>query len=80
MLASIKLQMQEMGCAIPISLVLLVGYTLAKDIQPLETPNVLLLFADDFGFGDIASTFGHPTSTTPNLERLAKSSKVHRMH
>lgn len=33
-------------------------------------PNFVLLFADDLGYGDLAS-FGHPTIATPNLDRLA---------
>lgn len=33
-------------------------------------PNFILLFADDLGFGDLGC-YGHPTSLTPNLDRLA---------
>lgn len=33
-------------------------------------PNFLLLFADDLGFGDLGC-YGHPSSLTPNLDRLA---------
>ncbi len=33
-------------------------------------PNIVLLFADDLGYGDLG-TFGHPTIRTPNLDRLA---------
>ncbi|XP_062860428.1 arylsulfatase A [Trichomycterus rosablanca] len=33
-------------------------------------PNFVLLFADDLGFGDLGCS-GHPTSLTPNLDRLA---------
>ncbi|XP_053888260.1 arylsulfatase A isoform X2 [Malaclemys terrapin pileata] len=33
-------------------------------------PNVLLIFADDLGFGDLGS-YGHPTSATPNLDKMA---------
>ncbi|KAM8860968.1 arylsulfatase A-like [Synchiropus picturatus] len=33
-------------------------------------PNFVVLFADDFGFGDLGS-YGHPSSLTPNLDRLA---------
>ncbi|XP_068170135.1 arylsulfatase A-like [Antennarius striatus] len=33
-------------------------------------PNFVLLFADDLGFGDLGS-YGHPSSLTPNLDRLA---------
>uniref|UniRef100_A0ACB8FL84 Uncharacterized protein n=1 Tax=Sphaerodactylus townsendi TaxID=933632 RepID=A0ACB8FL84_9SAUR len=33
-------------------------------------PNVVLIFADDLGFGDLAS-YGHPTSVTPALDKMA---------
>jgi arylsulfatase A-like enzyme len=39
----------------------------ASDIQK---PNVIVIFADDMGFGDISS-YGHPTIKTPHLDRLA---------
>lgn len=35
-----------------------------------QPPNVLLIFADDLGFGDLAC-YGHPTSATPNLDKMA---------
>ncbi|XP_066541396.1 arylsulfatase A [Hoplias malabaricus] len=33
-------------------------------------PNFVLLFADDLGFGDVGYS-GHPSSLTPNLDKLA---------
>ncbi|XP_056622944.1 arylsulfatase A [Triplophysa dalaica] len=33
-------------------------------------PNFVLIFADDLGYGDLGC-FGHPSSLTPNLDRLA---------
>ena len=36
-----------------------------------DKPNIIILFADDLGYGDLA-VYGHPTSTTPNLDLLAK--------
>lgn len=41
----------------------------APDSQPTP-PNIVLLFVDDMGWGDLSS-FGHPTIRTPNLDRLA---------
>ena len=32
--------------------------------------NIVLLFADDLGYGDL-STYGHPSIRTPNLDKLA---------
>jgi len=33
-------------------------------------PNVVVIFADDLGYGDLGC-FGHPTIRTPNLDRMA---------
>ncbi|NXB45844.1 ARSA Arylsulfatase, partial [Leucopsar rothschildi] len=32
-------------------------------------PNFVLVLADDLGYGDLGS-YGHPSSATPNLDRL----------
>ena len=34
-------------------------------------PNVVIIFCDDLGYGDLAC-FGHPTIRTPNLDRMAR--------
>lgn len=33
-------------------------------------PSFVVLLADDLGFGDLGS-YGHPSSATPNLDRMA---------
>lgn len=35
-----------------------------------ESPNIVVIFCDDLGYGDL-SCFGHPTIRTPNLDRMA---------
>ena len=40
-----------------------------------QRPNVVIFLADDLGYGDLPF-YGHPTSKTPNLSKLAKMSKV----
>ena len=36
-----------------------------------EKPNILFIFADDWGWGDL-SCHGHPYVKTPHIDRLAK--------
>jgi len=36
-----------------------------------DRPNIIILFADDLGYGDIGP-FGHPTIQTPHLNRMAR--------
>jgi len=47
------------------------GGTLQSDPEPEEPPNIVVLFADDLGYGDVGP-FGHPTIDTPNLNRMAR--------
>ena len=37
-----------------------------------NTPNVVLIFADDLGYGDLGCYRGEGVRATPNLDRLAK--------
>lgn len=44
---------------------------LLASLEPAyQPPNIVLIFADDLGFGDLG-IYGHPTSATPNLDRMA---------
>ncbi len=42
-----------------------------KRAKKAKPPNIVVLFADDLGYGDLGS-FGHPTIRTPNLDRMAQ--------
>ena len=36
----------------------------------VKKPNFIIIFTDDLGYGDLAS-YGHPTISTPNLDKMA---------
>lgn len=40
-------------------------------VQSAERPNIVFIFADDWGWGDLGC-HGHPYLETPNIDRLAK--------
>ena len=55
---------------IAVSILLLEGCALA-DAQTADQPNIVIVFADDLGYGDLG-TYGHPTIQTPHLDRMAE--------
>lgn len=49
---------------------LVLGSGLLPAAEPTRLPNIVFLFADDLGYGDL-KCYGHPYAQTPNLDRLA---------
>jgi arylsulfatase A len=39
-------------------------------LRAAEKPNIIIILADDMGYGDLAC-YGHPSVRTPNLDRMA---------
>ena len=44
---------------------------LGMSLFSAEKPNIIFIFADDLGYGDLAC-YGHPYAKTPALDQLAK--------
>ncbi|MDB5341419.1 MAG: sulfatase, partial [Planctomycetaceae bacterium] len=44
--------------------------TLTASVAGAERPNVVIIFADDLGYGDLGC-YGSPTIRTPHLDRMA---------
>lgn len=49
----------------------LLFFLFCVQIHASERPNIIFIFADDWGWGDL-SCHGHPYLKTPNIDRLAK--------
>ena len=43
---------------------------LSPFLQAVEKPNIILIFVDDLGYGDLAC-YGNETIKTPNIDKLA---------
>lgn len=66
----------------PRSLVVLIIQALAASAAaakrlraPNDKPNVIMLFVDDLGYGDVGFN-GHPTTQTPNIDSMAWNGKI----
>ena len=54
------------SCKVPIT-----QKVITSDTNKAEKPNVIIIFADDLGYGDL-SCYGHPTIHTPRLDQMAQ--------
>jgi arylsulfatase A len=52
-------------------LVLVLSWIMPEISTAADRPNVVIVFADDMGYGDLGC-YGHPTIATPRLDRMAE--------
>lgn len=60
------------GIAISLFILAIIGIqcTSKPDKQVVSVPNIVVIFADDMGYGDVG-VFGHPTIKTPSLDKMS---------
>lgn len=48
----------------------MMGILGCDSMKKKKKPNIIIIFCDDLGYGDLGA-FGHPTISTPNLDQMA---------
>jgi arylsulfatase A-like enzyme len=61
-------------CACSIAAAVVIGRAAAPPISAQTPPNIVLIYADDLGYGDVSS-YGATALSTPNIDRVAREGR-----
>jgi len=64
------MKMQKFFALAAGALVIFAGGSPFNSMAASQLPNIIIIIADDLGYGDLGC-YGHPTIRTPNLDRMA---------
>lgn len=64
------MNVRALAQSVLLSLLLFVPCFARQALAAPQPPNIIIILADDLGYGDLGC-YGHPTIRTPNLDRLA---------
>src|SRR6266481_7307400 len=56
--------------SVVVALLVLVPCSVKKALGAAQAPNIVIILADDLGYGDLGC-YGHPTIRTPHLDQMA---------
>jgi arylsulfatase A len=62
--------------ALGISSLILLGFTFCTSEKPFQKPNIVIIYTDDQGYGDVSALNPKAKFKTPNIDRLVKEGVV----
>ena len=71
--------MARYAVCVVVSLLAFSGVLERNAVCASARPNIVFIFADDWGWGDL-SCHGHPYVKTPNIDRLAREDRLSLFH
>lgn len=66
-----KNKLKSLQLSLLLAVVCLLLFSFVEIDKPKDPPNIIIIFADDLGYGDL-SCYGHPTIVTKHIDKMAR--------